>query len=98
LRPWIQGGTANPRERGADSPRVGEMYVACEAIQLCNDERGTVNSANAEGLSECGSIIPLTAFYLCELRHPLPVSAVQVRPNGLLLSFQPEAAHALLYR
>jgi hypothetical protein len=78
--------------------RRDEMHVACETIQLCNYERGTVNAADAEGLSECGPFILLTAFDLCELRDPLPVFAVHVRSYGFLLRFEAETARTLLYR
>jgi diguanylate cyclase (GGDEF)-like protein len=91
------------RHVGGDEADTGllqpeqEVGVAGEPIELGDNQRGAVHSAETESLGELRAVVvTLPALDLLDLGDELPVAAVEIVLDGLALCLDAETAAALL--
>ena len=65
-----------------------EGDASSQAIQLRDNEDGTMAPVQAQGLGETRAIVPLTTLNLHHLGHELPAPAVEARADGFLLRLE----------
>jgi hypothetical protein len=72
--------------------------VAGEAIELGNDEGGTVQPTKSERFGDSGAVVTLAALDLYHFLHETPSPAIEVVGDRLSLCFEAETADSLSCR
>jgi hypothetical protein len=72
-----------------------EVNVSGETVQLGNDERRTVKTAETKRLGNGGAIVALATLYFYHFFDELPLAAVKVSGYGFPLRFKSKTADSL---
>jgi hypothetical protein len=65
----------------------GEQNVSSKSVQLRDEQRSAMQTAERESFSQRGPVLSLAALNLHKLSNQFPSPAVEVVGHGLFLSF-----------